>query len=330
MTKFSSSAVLRTSLGQLNHQLNVSLNKKYEPQTLNGKLSATALNLGTLLKSGQGLGKLTMNAEVSATAKEVNNFLAKVDLFEYNNYAYRNVVAEGTFKNKIGNASITVSDSNLTADLNGYIDLNKSPFLYDFTGDFKNVRLHKLNLYSSPLTINSHLEMHMQGSDPDSLRGKVYASQLSIENEKSRFIIDTILANADYDGNHKLVSIKSKILNGNLSGNFKYKDLAPATTHLMSHYFTGIKAPQGQHAIHIDSIKFAFKTGNLNGLTEVFMPSIQKLNGLDMDGAFTNSNHQLVIDMTWMEYLLSTRTPSNYPYREPILLCEITFGKFLS
>ncbi|HEX8549493.1 MAG TPA: translocation/assembly module TamB domain-containing protein, partial [Cytophagaceae bacterium] len=277
----------------------------------NGKVSVSALNLGTLLKSGAGMGRLTMNAEVSATAKEVNNFIAKVDLFEYNNYSYRNVTAEGTFKNNIGNASIAVADSNLTADLNGYIDLNKSPFLYDFTGDFKNVNLYRLNFYSSPLTINTHLEMHMQGSDPDSLRGNVFASQLSVENDKSRFIIDTIMAKADYNGIQKLVSIKSKILTGNISGNFRYKDIGPASTHLMSHYFTGMKLPEGQHAVHIDSIRFSFKTGNLNGLTEVFMPSIQKLNGLNMDGYFANSTHKLLIDVKLKEFTFSGTNVNN-------------------
>lgn len=291
---FTIDAKIRTSAGTVTPDLVVKLDTNFTPQKIKGKLGVNSLQLGRIIQGKNDFGPVSFTANFTAKGNDLTEFVARVSSFHYKDYTYNNIVTQGSYKDNITNAIINVQDKNLTAYLKGKVNLNSTPFEYNIEGEFKEVNLHPLNLYDTPLTISTNLKAHLTASVIDSLRGNVFASELTIQNDKYKYYIDSIHIKADYQNATKYITFNSPVLNADVSGKFSYEELPAASQHLLSHYFSAFKGP-GHKDVHLDNIYFKINSKNLKGLTQVFLPDVKELSDINIEGSFEEKTHLLKV-----------------------------------
>lgn len=291
---FKTKSRIYTSAGAAGFDLKIRLSQKYEPQSINGDLSTTQLNLGKLLGAQTKLGTINMHSSLSSKGVKDITLKTFIQSFQYNKYTYRNIDINGTYAGDSVNAMVLIKDSNALAEVEARVNMKKATFIYGLSGDIKKLELHKLNLYASPLALSTRISMSAQGNEMDSLRGKLVISDFVVQDDSAKYTLDSLTASADYQGTRKTLKIASPLLNVNVHGDFTYKEIPNATQHLLSHYMTEFKS--NSKPAHIDSIYFDLAVGDTKGILGIFAPALTELSDFQLHGSFVEKSHILKLD----------------------------------
>ena len=265
----------KTNLGRFDPDINLKINKKGIPG-YSGKISTTNFDLGTLI-GDKTLGRATLTGNISGSGDALNNLNVKgnanIRSIGVKGYNYSNLVASGTFANKIAAGKLSINDKNIKLNINGSVNLNPTLPVFDFTGNIADARLHALQLLKDTITFNTQLNTNFSGNSLENLDGHILLTQIKISDPRQVYTVDTLALDANGKGDSRVISLKSDVADASIKGTFDLATMPSYFKSIAKKYIPSLKTDivTVRHQ-HFD---FSLTLKNIDPVTAIFMPDLQ-------------------------------------------------------
>ncbi len=237
MQSFGTKLKAITSSGNLGLNALLSLNKKSYDVSLN----LDRFDLGKLLQKDSLLGKISMQAQVKGVGFDYKTLVAdtKATLqeFQLKGYNYQNLLIDAKADHGNFQISSLINDPNIQFNLQantnfkkGYPDL-KLDLLLD-TMNFK-----ALHFTNDSFALHAKLKVDFSNTNPDSLEGEAFISQIKFSRGWHHFSTDTARIKASIEGLENHLTLFSKPLIADLLGKYRLTELPLALQHSINKYY---------------------------------------------------------------------------------------------
>jgi len=267
---------MTTALGNIQSNLVMTNIKNIDDASYTGYVILENFDIGNFLGRND-LGTVTLNMDVDGkgfTQKYLNtSFSGDIYAIGYNGYNYRNVVVNGNFKDPVFKGKVFINDPNLFMDFEGAVNLGKKDILYDFHTkiDYANLVNLNLNKKDTISIFKGDINMKVSGNSLDNLKGDIYITQTSYQNNKDTYYFDDFAIQSSFDPNRvRTISINSPdIIQGKVVGKFEFAQLKKMVENSLGSLYANYspnKVKKGQFL----SFDFAI----YNKIIEIFYPGI--------------------------------------------------------
>lgn len=244
-TDFVTYGTITTNLGTFVTDLNMKT-PPHGAATYSGKLRTNNFNLGRFVDN-PSIGKLDFEGAVSGqgltpTTMAVN-LDGKINLLEFKEYPYQDIVVNGQLANKLFNGELISYDPNLDARLNGLVNFSGELPMFDFEAGFNNVNLQTLNLFGESLEVTGKFAMNFTGDNVDNFLGTARIYDAAVYRKDKRISFDSLFLESKIAGNQKIITAISNEFDGALVGEFKISDLHKNFQTFLSNYFPSYIKP---------------------------------------------------------------------------------------
>lgn len=223
-------------------------------------LTTTSLNIDV---DGKGFKKENLSTQLKGEIYSIN----------YNNYNYHNMVVNGVYKQSKFNGNLVIDDKNLQLEFNGLADLSQKVNTFDFVADVDYANLKALNFYNrdEQSEFSGVVEMKMNANTIDDAVGYIQFKNTTYINENDTYKFVDFEINSQFIDNEHIIDINSpEIIEGSLSGDFKFKDLELLFENSLKRIYTNYEPNKIEGNQYID---FNFKI--YNKIVEVFLPEVE-------------------------------------------------------
>jgi len=283
---------MTTALGNIQSQLLITNMTNIDKADYEGYVILENFGLGTFLEE-KDLGAVTLNLDIQGQGfkqKYLNTtFSGDIYKIRYNGYTYTNVNVNGKFKEPVFTGKVFINDPNLFADFDGTATLGKRDILYDFHTKIDYADLVKLK-FSKKDTISifkGDVRMKVAGSTLDNMRGDVYITQTSYQNNKDTYFFDDFAVKSSFDQEGvRTISINSPdIIQGQLVGKFEFGQLRKMVENSLGSLYANYSPNKVKHG---QFLRFDFTV--YNKIIEIFYPGVSVGANTKLSGSI-NSDH---------------------------------------
>jgi len=265
-----------TDLGFVDSKLKINKIDDIDNAIYEGNMAFENFDFGTFLNDPK-MGLASLNVDVKGRGFVAENINTKVigNIFEfqYNDYNYTSIKVEGNVRNKIFDGNLVSNDDNLKLNFNGLVDFSEKENKYDFEANIAYANLKALNFMKkdSLSILKSDVKMNVNGSTLDNAYGKISFSNSSYQNQNDIYYFDKFDITSRFENEVHFVEINSPdIIQGNLNGNFVFKDLPKLLLNSVGHMYTNFTPSKVASNQYVD---FNFRI--YNKIIEVFYPEIE-------------------------------------------------------
>jgi len=234
--------VLNTDAGAIKMNLTIGNNGV---RSIKGKIASDNLDLQQLLNN-KDYGEMAFDIQLDARQNTDKKFSGTIDAnlakLVYKGYAYRNLSVNGDFTPTSfdGHLNLNSPEGKIVGE--GLWVLNGEDSKFDFKAKMSDLQLDKLNLtskYQRPL-LSFELNADLTGNNPDNFSGAITLNNLRFETGKGSYFLDSIKIASTPSPQEKRIRIDSKILSGDIWGNYSYKTILPALKQTLAHYLPSL------------------------------------------------------------------------------------------
>jgi hypothetical protein len=240
-----------------------------------GYVKIIDFDLGKFAKDSL-IGKLSLEAKIKGrgfTIKDINTSInGRVFKHQYKGYTYKNIDVNGQFQNKKFNGNLISNDENLKLEFNGLADLSTDIYKFDFKSQVAYADFNKLNLFKrdSIAILKGDIEMEFEGNSIDDLAGGIAFKNASYTNQNDGYFFkDFNITSSFMDSVRTLTVNSADIVNGEVEGIFKFKELGNLTRNSIGSIYANYKPFPVASGQYLD---FNFKI--YNKIVEVFFPEV--------------------------------------------------------
>lgn len=265
-----------TNLGFVKSKLSIKNVSNIDTAKYNGNVIFDEFDMGVFLED-PNLGKISSNLDVDGVGfKKENlssNLTGDVYSIDYNNYKYQDIIVDGQYKQSVFNGKLIVNDKNLKLEFNGLADLSKTINSFDFVANVEYADFKILNFYTRDeiSKFKGIVDMKMKGTTINDAFGSISFNKTNYKNENEDYYFEDFAITSSFNDNEHLITVNSPdIIEGEMSGDFKFEDVAS----LFENSIKSIYTNQAPNTIETDQyINFNFKI--YNKIVEVFYPDLK-------------------------------------------------------
>jgi len=274
---------------------------------IKGNLEVNKFDLGKLLKN-EKLGNTTIALTFDGSGNELNKTQievnGKVDLLEYNNYAYEDMAVKGKIKGKSYQGNLSISDPNLKLGFNGLVDMSDSIPKMDMKMELENANLQALHFTQDEIIAHGLMKAKIETDREKHINGSLDVRDVKVIRNGMYYSVDSLLFVSLSEKAKTRITIDSDILRARLEGDVDVQDIPDLIRHHFDNYFTD-KTSQPKDSL-TGNQQFSFSVALLRQdlLTEVLVPGLEKVTISNIKGHFDNRKHELevVVDIPQMNY----------------------------
>ncbi len=278
---------INTGLGNVIADINMKLPNN-SIATYSGKISSEGFNIGKFTATKE-LGNIALDGNVAGSGFSLKTikaaFKGNIHQIDFNNYNYKNLVADGTLDKQLFTGHGSINDPNLKIDnFNGSISLiTKQPF-FNFDANLQKSDLKKLHLTDEDFALTGHFNLNFTGNNIDNFLGTAKVYEATLLHNNTRLSFDSLTLNSLIKDNKKYLSLQSNEVEGNVTGNFKILELPNAFKVFLNRYYPTY-IPKPKHTVSNQDFAFYIKT---KAVDEYIQLIDKKLKGFD-DATFAGS-----------------------------------------
>ncbi|MDP4282362.1 MAG: translocation/assembly module TamB domain-containing protein, partial [Bacteroidota bacterium] len=292
---FVATVKLKSGIGEINTDLKLTKKKGTRLLDYDGELDATALDLGSLFKSGK-FGKVSMRADIKGKGFSLDNAAltlnARIDSLSLNKYMYHQIEISGSLMEKKFDGKLNIRDPNLLLDFSGLVDFSDSVPQFNFKSDISKANLFALHLLDrdSVLNLSTRLDVDFKGNDIDNIEGSIKVSDLFYtEGIHVAKMKELTLNTFREKNNRKSYHLRSDFADADFSGEFSFREMIPSLSAFTNNYLVSFKLADS--LIHHQSasnqvFKYSISLKNTNPLTEIFVPFLRISDGTRFEGQY--------------------------------------------
>lgn len=210
-----------------------------------GNVVFDEFNLGELLNDPK-VKTTSFNLDVDGKGFTLENLSTQVkgQVFhiEYNNYAYEDVEISGKLGNQIFNGLLESKDKNFQFKFDGLADLSKEIKAFDFTANVEYANLRALNFITkdSISVFRGKVTTSMKGATIDDAFGTLNFENTTYVNDNDEYFFKDFKIESKFDTDKKrILTINSPdIIEGTMSGNFKFADIGKLVENSVGSIYT--------------------------------------------------------------------------------------------
>ena len=306
--------------------INLNLNSSYGNATVKANFNSKVKNhekynadaefrnfdLGKLIKN-KDVGRISLRAKIDGNGLNPKTANATVNgrivSAYYNKYNYRNAELSGTIRNGEFDATVGMKDPNLTFDLvsSGSFRDKYPAVKLKLNTDIAD--LEKLNLHAGPMKLKGQLEADIPTADPDYLNGNIVLHHFRMANEKQDIAIDSVLIVATATAEQNAISMKSPIIDANMTGKYKLTKIGDALTQSISKYYDlGPKAKKGKTVPQQVAFNAVVKN---NPVIFQLLPDLKSLEPIVISGRYNTENDTIVLNASVPKLVYGKNNISN-------------------
>ncbi len=282
---------MNSSLGKVNSDLNVK--SKGTEISYSGGVDTRQFNIGQLLNEKR-LGSISMQSEIKGSGLTTKNLRASlnghIDAFDFNQYTYSNIELMGDISGKKFDGSFTIKDANLDMLFEGKIDLNLKVPEFIFNTTLNHANLQALKITEHFHNVSATANLNFTGANIDDIEGSIILNKLNVRRTNDTLKIDTLFFTTNFANDKKQITLRSDIVDADLSGDFKIKTLPEKIKNAALYYIRPNEFRQKDKESAIASFNIQIKKAD--NLIEFFNKDIHLRNTAFINGAInTNKNY---------------------------------------
>ncbi len=235
---------ITTELGFMSTDLIINKANDIDEASYEGELSFQEFDLGELINN-EAVGFVTANVQVDGKGFKYEvidtHIEGAVDLFEYNDYQYSNVVLFGDLGNYVFNGELVADDPNLQMKFNGLADLSEEVSRFDFRAKVNYADLKALNFVTkdSISEFRGQVNMAALGAGYEDLDGYISIKNVSYINDTNTYEFDDFEIVSNFEGKQRTITVDSPdIITGEMKGQFRLKELLKLTENSLGRIYT--------------------------------------------------------------------------------------------
>jgi|GEM_PF-2817219 len=281
--------------------------------TYKGTFETQDLAIGTLLQQQPLLGIISGKGRIEGkgltleTAKM--SIKAELQRLDIKQYPYHNVSLDATLALGQFDGVASVADSNLIADANGIIDLNRKRQFFDVEVNMQRGRLRQLGWVAQDLNLTGRATVNGAGSDPDNTEGVLRIENAMVNYQGKNLPINTLQFETWIEEKNRSIRLASDYVSGTLDGSFTFRALAQDLDAALNDYgrlFHNKVAMQNQTASYTDKQYDAALQLDLKNLTPVlrlFVDGLQVAPHAKVDADISKTRSMLLQGSMHADYL---------------------------
>jgi hypothetical protein len=281
----------KTKLGRIRSDVNMKIDKSGTP-SYSGNVKTYDFHLGELINE-KLLGRITSELYIKGRGtevKELNEELrGQISYLDFKGYRYRNIKINGTFEKKFFDGSLKVNDKNVQLDFDGGVNLNPKLPVFNFKASIRNARLKTLKLYKDSLKLDAVFSTNFSGTNLDNLQGRLLLQEITLNNLRGIYKVDSVFLAARGTGAERLLSINSDILDASIRGQY---DLNTIVSYFKAIGKTYIPSLQTQIVAYKTQIfNFRLDIKNFEPVAELISPGLEIDDQSLLVGSFDSRNN---------------------------------------
>ncbi len=267
---------INTAIGLIVSDMKMKHVDDIDNATYVGNVVFDEFDLGVLLNDPK-VKTTSLNLDVDGRGFTMENLSSKVEgevfHLNYNDYNYEDIVVSGQLGNQIFNGFLESKDENFKFKFDGLADLSKSIKTFDFNADVEHANLKALNFISkdSISVFRGRIATTMKASSIDDAVGTLNFSNTTYINEHDDYYFKDFKIESSFNDDKRVLTINSPdIIEGEMSGNFKFRDIGKLVENSVGSIYTNYVP----NVIDTDQyIEFNFKI--YNKIVEVFYHELE-------------------------------------------------------
>ena len=271
---------LKTDIGLLRTDLQMKI-PEVGKAIYTGTLSTDDFQLGTFIGNNH-LGIIAFDGKIDGKGFSTNDISLALDgnisKLSFNGYDYTNIVAHGSFINRLFSGTASIDDPNIRVDtLTGSINFSKADLQLNLNADVPRLNLKNLGWTNDSLSLTGNFRLDFTGNNIDNFLGsaKIYNAIL-LDNDK-HLSFDSLEIISSRNENGKVLTVQTNELEASLNGDFKILELPVAFQSFLNKYYPAyISKPTKK----IDNQDFSFFIRTRNVSDYIFLVN-NKISGLD-------------------------------------------------
>jgi translocation and assembly module TamB len=284
---------VNTSLGNAAVKGTIANATNTSTATYNVNISATSLQLGTILQQPENFGKIS--ASFSANGKGFDLDKAKATLSgtiqsaEIKGYTYKNLKLDADVANQKMKANASLHDPNLDFTLQARANLGGSYPGFNIVANIDSIKTQPLQLTPDVLIYRGKIKANFPEFNLDALQGNIQVTNSLLVMNKQRLKLDSIAVVASHENNNQAFTVNSDFLSAKLSGKYKLEQLGDIFFDVIQPYY----------AISDSSVKTAIPdpydvtiTANIydHPALYAFQPDLKKLENISLNASLSSYN----------------------------------------
>lgn len=285
---------LETKLGTLVTDLNMKLPSNAVSR-YSGSIKTTGFNMGKLI-GNDAVGRIIFQGKVNGSGLKASTANAQLDgniqLFEFNNYPYKEITVKGKVSKKLFNGELIAADPNLQAQLNGLVDFGKKIPEFNFTANISKANLHELNLLKEQVDFYGKFNFNFTGDNIDNFLGtaRVYDAALFRNGQKISF--DSLYVESKIMDSNKVITAISNEFDAAIAGEFSINELPAAFQSFLHKYYPAyIKA--SKKITRNENFSFVVTTKNVEEYFNLIHPDLTGFNFSTVTGRINTKENLL-------------------------------------
>ncbi|MGB0981610.1 MAG: translocation/assembly module TamB domain-containing protein [Winogradskyella sp.] len=235
---------INTDLGYAKSNLKLTNIDDIDNANYKGNIILEAFNIGELINDPL-VENTSLNLDIEGKGFTVENLKTKVEgnvtSLYYNAYDYHNITVSGKLGNKIFNGILKANDPNLQLDFNGLADISKPEKKLDFKANVGYANLKALNFVTrdNVSEFKGLVSITAQGSNLDNTIGTINIKNTLYKNQDNHYHFQDFEIVSLLNNQERVITINSPdIIDGRVSGRFKYKDIISLVENSVSSIYT--------------------------------------------------------------------------------------------
>ncbi len=256
----------------------------------NATITTSGLRLGTILRQPDQIGSVSGNFSFNGSGLTPNTINTKfkglIYSLGYNNYQYHNILLNGALNRSSFSATADVSDPN--ADLNLTASGNFANNLsFKIDGMVDSIKTMPLNFSTQPIIFRGQINGTVANLNPDYLDADILITRALLVSGTERLPLDTVQLISKKTDTANYISLKSDIINGQLTGQYRLADLGNIIQSSIQPYFS--VTPRAQKPA-LQPYNFRFTADMVySPILSTFVPSLTAMEPLHAEGSFATN-----------------------------------------
>jgi len=277
MNDFTTYGSFKTGLGGAVTDLRVKLGDKPDDISYSGKLKTTNFNIGAL-GGIQGLNALSLNTEIKGKGISINSM--DVDMegqilnLHYNNYDYKDIVLNGSIKQKVFNGLLVSKDPNADFDFNGSISFKTKVPQMDFISTVNNIDLKKLNFTKEDAQLSTQILIILNGDNINNLTGTINFDNTIYKNAEKEYKFSTFDLKLEQETAIKKIVVNSSYFNLAIDGKFNITNMPGAINQFLNSYYPAFFQKNKGRTTYTDALKFQLTVKKFDVIRELFVKNL--------------------------------------------------------
>ncbi|MDR0427527.1 MAG: hypothetical protein LBH12_02865, partial [Dysgonamonadaceae bacterium] len=309
LSNLTSSVFLHSKIGNLRTDINFG---KKNHIFLKGKVHSTEINLKDLI-GNPDFGPAVFGINIDATYSDATGMKGNVDAlinrFYYKSYTYENISLQGDFTSESfkGNFNADSPHGQLTAE--GLFVFKGKDSEFNFSAKASELLLDELNLtqkYTDP-ELSFSVDADFKGNNIDNLEGSIVVNNLLFSTNKGGYQIKQIDINTLKEEEKNHWTIHSDILNGEITGNFTWKNIVLSLKKWSSLYLpslfenNSLASPDDTEETHFT---MNFTVNDTREFSYIFELPLTVFNQAHITGNYNNVDNQihLTANIPYMQF----------------------------